>query len=353
VKFPLSRLMKRVKREEKSRDSEDSERKQKTPVVVREPVARDAFASERWRGSPRLVFVGSSKGGAGKSFIASNLTYILAAHSEKPVYAVDLDLDNATLSMVVPPPDVLRRLQQTLTARGIDYVNTADVLIEGVISKRALLSIPVSMFTCGGSQIHAKVRLIPAYHELKRKSQLLRLRDMDVLQMREGLRTLIDYIRSKGGVAVLDGKQKSNLGINYDPLYRMAKDEADAMIIVTEPPYLSFSTIVSQYRDALEKTVIVVNKAEPAYALKIKILLQDAARYGVPVFLVPYSSEDGEVYTRRLEPPASKLDRRTAVYTGVVARYLNLVDRCDTGCCALYDAKLSQYLRIARGGGGG
>jgi MinD-like ATPase involved in chromosome partitioning or flagellar assembly len=352
VKFKLSLFGKKKEEEEEKQPPKKTPKKEKkteTPVVVRE-VAKTTTVSERFRITPKIIFVGSGKGGVGKSFISSNLAYIISAHLKhekgKSLYAVDLDLDNTTLSMVLPPPDIYAKLKKALATSEINYMNVADILDEGVVTKRAIFSFPVKMFTCGGTQIVSRIKLIPAYHELKQKKQMIRLKELDVLRLREGLNSLIDYLKEKNGVAILDGKQKSNLGINYDPLYKVAKERADVVILVTEPPYMSFSSITAQYKDILSKTIIVVNKMESGFTNRLTVLINDAMRYEVPVFIVPFSKDDSYVYGRKLSPPASRLNSKTARFIGALAMYLNLIENCDTGCCDVYAEILSRMIEL-------
>lgn len=346
LKIPL---FKRKQEEEKERGAGSEERKDEMPIIVRK-VEKTIEVSDRFKTTPKLIFVGSGKGGVGKSFISSNLAYILASHitGKKSVYGVDLDLDNITLSMVLPPADIYAKLKKALITNDIDYLNVADILDEGITGKKYVFSFPVKIFTCGGTQVSPKIKLIPAYHELRKKKQMIRLRELDVLRLREGLMSLMDYLQEKDGVAILDGKQKSNLGINYDPLYKVAKERADVVLLVTEPPYLAFSSITAQYRDILNKTIIVVNKMESTYTNHLSVLISDAIRYEVPVFIVPFSKEDSTSYSHKLTPPSVNLKTRTSKFIGAIASYLNLIENCDTGCCEMYEEILSKEIEMMK-----
>lgn len=351
MKFNIP-LFNRKRKEEEDVDNvkkKEEGKEPEMPVVVRN-VEKAVDVSDRFKTTPKLVFVGSGKGGVGKSFISSNLAYILASHlsGKKSVYAVDLDLDNITLSMVLPPADIYAKLKKALITNDIDYLNVADILDEGITGKKYVFSFPVKIFTCGGTQVTPKIKLIPAYHELRKKKQMIRLRELDVLRLREGLSSLMDYLQEKNGVAILDGKQKSNLGINYDPLYKVAKERADVVILVTEPPYLAFSNITAQYRDILNKTIIVVNKMESTYTNHLSILVSDAIRYEVPVFIVPFSKEDSNSYSHKLTPPAINLKTRTSRFIGAIASYLNLVENCNTGCCEVYEEILKREIEMMK-----
>lgn len=347
-KIPFRLPFTRRRKEEKPGGAEERERKPGMPVVARGVERVATRITERFRTRPGVVFVGSGKGGSGKSFLASNLAYIAAVHlpEEVPVYAVDLDLDNGTLSMVLTPPEIEAKLRERLASSHVDYLNVADILDEGVVGGKLIFSFPFKAFACGGSQVVGKIRLIPPYHELRKKSQMIKLKELDVLRLREGLNSLIDYLREKRGIAILDGKQKSDLGINYDPLYRVAKERADVVLLVTEPPYLSFSDITAQYTDIMDKLVIVVNKVDASYADKLMILVSDAVRHEVPVFVVPLSKLDAELYSRKLTPPAENLSSKAARFIGAIAMYLKLVERCDTKCCEYYEAVLTKTLEM-------
>jgi len=347
-KLPFRLPFAKREREERAGGAEERRQKPGMPVVARGVERVAVRITERFRTRPGVVFIGSGKGGSGKSFVASNLAYIAAVHlpEDVPVYAVDLDLDNGTLSMVLPPPEIEAKLRAKLASANVDYLNVADILDEGVVGGKLIFSFPFKVFACGGTQMEGRLRLIPPYHELRKKSQMIKLRELDALRLREGLNSLIDYLRERKGVAILDGKQKSDLGINYDPLYRVAKERADAVLIVTEPPYLSFSDITAQYTDIMDKLVIVVNKIDAAYADKLMVLVSDAARHEVPVFVVPLSKLDAELYSRKLTPPAENLSSKTARFVGAIAMYMKLVERCDTRCCEYYEAVLSKTLEM-------
>lgn len=352
MRIPLPRL--RLRR---SGDEAGEEREEREERLVIESKPKEETGAEQLTKkfkNPSIIFVGSNKGGVGKSFISSTLVHILAAHNERPVYAVDSDLDNSTLSMVLMPESLERTLQAMLAKRNVDYLNFADVLLEGVITKRQLLKFRVTTQTCGGTLLPVYIRLVPTFHALKKKSQMVALSDVDVFQMREGMDNLIEYVSSKNGIMVIDGKQKSNLHVNLDPIYSVAKERSDVILLVTDPLSMNFDEITAQYRDFLDKVVIVVNKVERSAEIvrKLKILIKDAVDNDVPVFIVPKSEEDAERYVRQLVSPGRVLGGKVSRYVGAVAVYLGLVESCESGCCTRYRAILEReiaFMRAARG----
>jgi len=326
----------------------EGEEEREDLIVSRRPP--EEVMGERYKKSPATIFVGSSKGGTGKSFIASALAYVAAAHTKRKVYAVDLDLDNTTLTDRVLTKEKYRLINLMVQSRNIYYLNVADVLDEGLVKGQHILVISENTFTCGGSQVKVTLRLVPPYFFPDRKRQEIRLRELDALRLREGITSLVDYVKSKGGIAIFDGKQKSNMGIDYDPLYRVMKEKSDVVLLVTEPPYLSFSSITAQYRDILDRVVIVVNKMEHGAFTQFKLLVEDALRYEVPVFMIPYNEEDRLIYDSRdrVTPALHRLDRGSIKFVGALAMYLNLVEDCTTGCCSVYGGILERYLRLVR-----
>ena len=280
------------------------------------------------RGEKRLVVVGSSKGGVGKSFVAANLAVVTAALSKSSVAAVDADLDNATLSERLPPHRFYRDVVRRLAASGETILSFADFLVEGTLpTGRIIPVIRGNTEACDGSRIEYRVRLIPAVDPVRRVELRAALQGLDSLMLRSGVQAMVEWLRQQGYLAIVDVKQKSNLGINYEPLYSALLEAADVFILVTEPPYIAFSDIVAPYTDHLYKTVIVVNKVMGEHVQKVAILVRDAKREGVPVHVLPYTEDDAEVYVRRLQVPAAlSLRRRSALYTAALAARLGLVD---------------------------
>lgn len=334
-----------LKRRHSRRQIEAS--KEEDKIVIRSKPKKDTESLPmKFKTKPRVIFVGSSKGGVGKSFIASTLVDIIAAHNSKPVYAVDSDLDNSTLSSVLIPPEIEEKLQRTLIQRNIEYLNFADALLEGVTG-RQILKFTVKLTGCGGSIIPVSIRLIPTYHALKKRSQMIALRDVDVLQMRDGMNSLIDFLTSRNGIVVIDGKQKSNLSINLDPIYAVAKERSDVIIIVTEPPYLSFNTITAQYQEVLDKSIIVVNKVDSANVERVAALASDAIQRDIPLFIVPKAEKYAEKY-RDWVSPGVELGGTVSKFVGAIAMYLNLVEECNTNCCDVYRQVLEKELEALK-----
>jgi len=118
-------------------------------------------------------------------------------------------------------------------------------------------------------------------------------------------------------------------------------DQADVFIYPIEPPYLSFNEIMSQYRNVIEKTILVVNKATPEIKDKLQVLITDAVDRGVPIFIIPYSSEDRDIVTKSYSSPALRgLKRPTVIHTAPIAYFLNLLDDTliqELGCTYIYD----------------
>ncbi|HEY9557661.1 MAG TPA: P-loop NTPase [Acidimicrobiales bacterium] len=101
-----------------------------------QPVERDLLEPDGERG--RAITVFSTKGGAGKSFIAANLAVVLARRSDKPVVLVDADLqfgDIAVMLKLAPQHTIvdavgsLDRLDATLLQQFLMRHDSSGVLV--------------------------------------------------------------------------------------------------------------------------------------------------------------------------------------------------------------------------------
>ena len=305
----------------------------------------------RYKKRPNLVFIGSGKGGVGKSLLASNMVVVVAALSPFKVYGVDLDLDNFTLTKVLIPPGFLEKLVRS----DINYVNLASVLRTGVVEKGSVIPIvSAKTLACNGAQVGVKYRIIPAYNLLRQKEQEVALRTLTVRLLISGVNELVNYFENKRKedsdiVVIFDGKQKSNIGIEYEPLYRILLDYSDVFILPVEPPILSFSEIITPYRNVLDKLVLVINRVDPASLPKVQMLVKDAVERSIPVFVMPKVPDDGDLFRTKYMPPALKsITRPTAFHAMGIAYYLNLLDDemvRSYGCTGVYTL-LKKYKRL-------
>jgi len=314
------------------------------PVVIAGEIAKYKY-------KPNLIFVGSGKGGSGKSLLSSNLVVVTSALSDNVVYGVDLDLDSYTLSHILAPRNFYENLVRTLKS-GEEYFNLASVLRTGVI-KRESTFIPVIKTTtiaCNGAQLPIQYRLIPAYNFLTQKEQMVALRSLTPRLLLSGLQELVTYFRTKAeelkskgkdAVVVFDGKQKSNIGIEYEPLYRLMVDQCDVFILLVEAPQLSFSEIIAPYKHVMDKMIIVINRAEHSIKEKMMALIADAVDRGIPIFIMPHAPEDGDLVRNQYTAPALKgIMRPTAAHTATIAYFLNLLDDRyinEYKCTFIYD----------------
>lgn len=307
----------------------------------------------KYKKRPNLIFIGSGKGGVGKSMLSANLVAAVAMFSNNPAYGVDLDLDSFTLSKVLLPADFHRRVIEKRGTIGRDeMLNFASVLINGSVPSKAILPlIRVTGTTCKGAQVQAKYSVVPAYNVLYQKEQEVTLRSLTASLLLAGLNELVAFFEKKvaenrSAVVVFDGKQKSNIGIEYEPLYRLMVERADVFVMPVEAPHLSFTEIIAPYRDVLDKLIIVVNRAEPAIQDKIVALATDALDMNIPVFVVPNAPGDGDLFRNKYTVPLlDNASRPTAVSALVLARFLNLVDDNIVnayGCDKVY-SKLKSY----------
>ena len=321
-------------KKKKMEGGERAGKEEKVPVEEEEKVETPFYISEvpKYKKRPNLIFIGSGKGGVGKSLLASNMVVVVSALSQNSVYAVDLDLDNFTLSKALQPAGFMEKLLSRIGAtEESEFCNLASVLHSGAIPS-IIPRVRTTTFGCNGGQLGVIYRLIPAYNPLRQKEQEIALRKLTPSLLLSGVRVLVNHFRErvakdKNTVVIFDGKQKSNIGIEYEPLYRIMVDESDVFIMPVEAPGLSFSEITAPYKNLLDKLVIVVNRAEPAIRDRIQALVKDAVDRGIPVFLIPNVPADGDLFRNLYTPPALKsLTRPTALHTMVIAYFLNLID---------------------------
>jgi len=343
IKLPFGKK-KKPPAEEEEAELEKITETVPTPIMITGELAK-------YKTKPNLIFVGSGKGGSGKSLFASNLVVVVSALSNNVVYGVDLDLDSYTLSHVLAPKNFYENLIRTLRS-GEEYLNLASILRTGVV-KTGSTVIPViktATFACSGVQLPVQYRLIPAYNFLTQKEQMVALRSLTPRLLLNGLQELVTYFRTrveelkskgKDTVVIFDGKQKSNIGIEYEPLYRLMIDYCDVFILLVEAPQLSFSEITAPYKHVLDKTIIVINRAEYTIKEKMMALIMDAVDRNIPIFIIPHSPEDGDLVRSQYTAPALKgLLRPTALYTAAIAYFLNLLDDTyinDYKCIPIYD----------------
>jgi len=351
IKLPFGK-----KKEEKT--SEEEEELEKITETTLTPIT---FTGElaKYKTKPNLVFVGSGKGGSGKSLLSSNLIVVVSALSNNVVYGVDLDLDSYTLSHVLAPRNFYENLVRSLRS-GEEYLNLATILRTGAVKSGSAVIPIIKTITiaCSGVQLPVQYRLIPAYNFLTQKEQMVALRSLTPRLLLNGLQELVTYFRSrveelkskgKNAVVIFDGKQKSNIGIEYEPLYRLMVDQCDVFILLVEAPQLSFSEIIAPYKHVMDKTIIVINRAEYTIKEKMMALIADAVDRNIPIFIMPNSPSDGDLVRAQYTAPALKgLMRPTAIYTAAIAYFLNLLDDTyinEYKCTAIYDL-MKRYTRL-------
>jgi len=355
IKLPLP-FGKKKGEEKPSEEEEELEKiaEATTPVTIVGELAK-------YKIKPKLIFVGSGKGGSGKSLLSSNLVVVVSALSNNVVYGVDLDLDSYTLSHVLAPRNFYENLIKSLQSNE-EYLNLASILRTGAVKTGSAI-IPIIKATtvaCSGIQIPVQYRLIPAYNFLTQKEQMVALRSLTPRLLLSGLQELVTYFRTrveelkskgKDAVVIFDGKQKSNIGIEYEPLYRLMVDQCDVFILLVEAPQLSFSEIISPYKHVMDKTIIVINRAEYTIKDKMMALIADAVDRNIPIFIMPNSPSDGDLVRSQYTAPALKgLMRPTAIYTAAIAYFLNLLDDTyinEYKCTAIYDL-MKRYTNLFR-----
>lgn len=286
---------------------------------------------------PRIIFIGSNKGGVGKSFLATNLVATASAYTDEAVFAVDLDLDSYTISTSLPPPEAWRSIEEKYAQSKTRYLTVADILYHGSMrfgsETRGFLMFRSKTLTCNGIQLEYSFRLLPAYdyNDLLKNYQKERLKHMSSDLLRKGLDVIVSYFKSRinRGENVLvffDGKQKSNIGIMYEPLYRLMIDYCDLFILVTDSDYLNFSDITIPYSNVLNKTVIVVNQMKRTRVTSLKPFLIDAGSRKVPVFIVPFLEQLPTAIDKKTYYATTRLDNPPAVFSAALLYLLNIIN---------------------------
>jgi len=348
LKIKLDELIKRLRRKPVGEREDGHEAPEKTaemPVVRFAPKIIKDF---RFPKRPELIFVGSRKGGAGKSLIATTLAYVVAANSDRKVYAVDLDLNSMTLSSRIARPKVLAELRRSILARAdSEYMNVADILIQRQVTSTKKLIVRETVKCCDGSYTDVSILHVPALHVVRAEQQKV---DIFTGATRQDLRYAIEELvlhfknASWDKTVIFDARPQEELAPVYDAIYGVMKEKADAIILVTDPLKVSYSELMMPFRDVQDKVVIVLNKAVPDYTWHYSTFIRDAARDGIPVFFVPYDEKTHDLYTNRGLTPGLDLTSPVAKHVGALATFLQLTDRCDKcECCKIYNELIQVY----------
>jgi len=319
--FIFRRRRKRVEEQEEAGRGEEY-REEERVVFRRIDLASDL---PRLKKPAQTVFVGSLGGGAGKSFIASNLVIAASIFSGRPVYAVDLDLDNYMLTQILEP---MSWRETAILSERARFLTTTKILYHGMRSG-SVLKLSGRTFACNGLQVTYEYRLIPAHDIIDRKSDRTKAAQLDERSIQYGLNALVDLIgRWRDAITIIDCKQKGLEGAKYEPVYRVMTEFCDAFLLVLKPPYQSISEILTIFggtRAVEEKMIIVFNRVQPAYMERVLVLIRDAVEQQVPVFIIPETSSDGELFHYNLTAPAAlNFKRRTAIFVLALARFLGI-----------------------------
>ena len=313
----------------------------------------------RYKKRPQLVFVGSSKGGVGKSFLTANLVVAVSAlsPSSRTIYAVDLDFDNQTIGHVLPPEGRVESFIRRAHDNNLNLLSVADVFEMGLVPTSGdwvIMRFKGHTVGCSGAQLKYSFLLIPAYDENRIEDQRKIMKGLGTKELRAGVEALISYFTEKNAskdvLVFFDGKQKSILDQDVELINMQLVERSDVFLLVTEPPYLNFDDLVAPYRGMLEKMIVVVNKVNPSVLDSVLLLINSAISNNVPVFVIPEASSDASLYTAQQRAPAAeRLSRPTALHSMALAYFLNLIDDDRlrvAGCDASVYAILSNYRKL-------
>ena len=337
LKLPLLLPFKKEKKEKPKKAGKQAPRRRTRPAPeIPESLEESSYTIMsgivKINTKPQIIFVGSSKGGAGKSFITAGLSIVTAALSRHKVYAIDFDIDTRTLSNILPPLRFYDILEKELRKRGTDYLNVGDILIMGTVRRGLLIPrIRSSTHACDGRVVDYDISFIPAFDKLKERwqaKQLNLINDSDVLSAVDELIKWMKLKKAKGAVFFIDSKPKGIQGINVEPIYSRLADRADLFLYIVEPSTMNLNMITDTYGSLLDKMVIVLNRLTPGVMDRAITFIHDALEIKIPVFIIPEVPAEGEMVRKEYTVPVARdlVRYKTSRYILSLAYFLNLLD---------------------------
>lgn len=321
-----------------------------------EPIQVRRFSSSlRLNVTPRLVFFGGEKGGAGKSFLAS-ASVVVSSVSRRPLYAVDTDVGNATLTTALLRGDEYSEIIRYLNNRNIDdYANFASAIMTGKVPQ-LVPRIRGSVENCKSIADEYAFFIIMPYNIVRMHLQLRQLRNVDSALLRAGAEELAGFLKQatekRNGIALIDSKPRSAVGINYEPVYSVFAEESDVFIAVTEVSHLS-TAVLSHYALDPDKTIVVVNKFRHRQDIELRLteFLTDIVSRGYRFLIVPELPEDSKLYTLEGVCPARRSLRYRSAHFAMALMYLaGVIDEAAierTGCWSKVRSILETHEAIA------
>lgn len=206
----------------------------------------------------KIVSFFSTKGGVGKSVIASNYSFFLGINPESKILLWDLDLQFGDQSLLLD-----RQKGKTLTElvdeTAFEAIETADAYIEKLTDNVHLLCAPSS----------------PEKAEYVSKEIIVQLMSL--------FKDNYDYI-------LLD------LGVNYDEITLTALDASDKVLFVTTPDLLSLKNtklglnVMKSLNYENTKVSIIVNRFSTAYGIK-PIEIEELLHFKIATY-IPEENKD-------------------------------------------------------------
>ena len=322
------------------------------PVVERTVPPSD-FTVFRKR-NPRIVSFGSPKGGVGKSTLASIAVVSLAVHG-LDVAAIDLDLDNETLTTLLLPEEYVEHVRSIAVRSRRPVLSFSSLILEEPSFNYSIITLngryQLRTRSCTGQEVFFPLRIVPAvdprvnYHRLRKKLNV-QLERYGYRDYRDATLQLYQEMRNRMFHSVFDLKQKSNVASAREILYSVAGDKSDVFFIVTDPSNLDFQRVMSPFTAYYDHLVVIVNKVEKRHIPMVKEFIRESLKEQVPVFIVPFDEFALSATTKTMLSPAlSDLSSKACTSMGGVLSFFYDYNT-SVGCEKFYREYQEKHQRL-------
>jgi len=333
----------------------NSKRKEEEQVEARveRPTPPTDFTVFRKR-NPRIASFGSPKGGVGKSTLASIAVVTLAVHGLDTV-AVDLDLDNETLTTLLLPEEYVEHVRSIAVRSRRPVLSFSSLILEEPSFNYSIITLngryQLRTRACTGQEVFFPLRLVPAvdprvnYHRLRKKLNV-QLERYGYRDYRDATLQLYQEMRNRMFHSVFDLKQKSNVASSREILYSVAGDKSDVFFIVTDPSNLDFQRVMSPFTAYYDHLVVIINKVERQHLPAVRDFIRESLREQVPVFVVPFDEFALTATTKTMLSPAlSDLSAKACTSVGGILSFFYDYN-ASVGCEKFYREYREKHQRL-------